>query len=402
MVNYTWQNLSQDDRAEFWATLALKYSQGIGPRLTVRILRRFGSAYNAIQQLDAWGDVGISSDKITCISSGAWRNDALIEWRAAQQSNAHILMWHHAEYSPLLRTLIDAPSMLYALGNLDLLSGPCLAIVGSRKCTADGVEVAGNITRDLASAGICIVSGMAQGIDRVAHVASLGKIGSSIAVLGTGIDVVYPKNNLDIYQELIENGLIVSEFAPNTAPIATNFPIRNRIISGLSIGVLVIEGSLRSGTLITARQALEQNRDVFAIPGAATAATSQGCQDLIRQGAKVVFTAEDILCDLAEQLKSYIKIDPIKPKKYENAVPNIAGADTLNDSILQSFSHDEQVLVKNILKYLCANGESHVDSLSLGIEQPVHEVTNVLMSMELSGLVKRLPGARYLAQSALA
>ncbi len=408
MTNYTWQSLSQQDRAEFWATLALKYSPGIGPRLSARVLRHFGSAYTAIQQLSDWEDIGIGPDKTVNISSGAWRDEALIEWRAAQSSDAHILMWHHQEYPDLLQAIIDAPTMFYALGNLSLLAGPCIAIVGSRKCTAEGVEVAGKITRDLAGAGITIVSGMAQGIDRVAHVASLHKVGKSVAVLGTGIDVVYPKSNRDIYDDLIAQGLVISEFAPKTSPIATNFPIRNRIISGLSIGVLVVEGSLRSGTLITARQALEQNRDVFAIPGPATSTASQGCQELIRQGAKVVFTAEDILCDLAEQLKPYVTINPLKAKNYAQAAQDaqdILSNDHNQDvenNVLQSFTSEEQVCIKSILKYLHGNGESHVDAICLALEKPIHEVTTMLMSMELSGLVKRLPGAHYSALVAFA
>ncbi len=397
MTNYFWHNLSQEDRAEFWATLALKYSQGIGPRIAARALRHFGSAYKAIQQLDCWDKIGLGQDKTSKISSGSWRDEALGEWRMAQTTNAHMLMWHHQEYPSLLRTIIDAPTMLYAIGDLSLLSAPCLAIVGSRKCTSEGVEIAGQITRDLASAGITIVSGMAQGIDRIAHMASLHKIGKSIAVLGTGIDVIYPKNNSDIYDDLTHHGLVISEFAPKTAPISTNFPIRNRIISGLSIGVLVVEGSLRSGTLITARQALEQNRDVFAIPGAATSATSQGCQDLIRQGAKVVFSAEDILCDLSKQLEPYIKIDPLKVKSYAKGDLNQIKDEKEHIQDLDLFSSAEQAHVKSILKYLHSHGQSHVDVICQDLDKPIHEVTTMLMSMELSGLVKRLPGARYTA-----
>ncbi len=405
MASHSWYNLSQDDRAQLWATLALRHTKGIGPRLVARILRHFGSAYTAINELEAWGDIGIKKDVISSVSSGAWRENALVEWKKAQNLDAHIIMWHHDEYSPLLQTLIDAPALFYAYGDLSLLAGPCMAIVGSRKCTPEGVEVATNITRELSAAGITIVSGMAQGIDRVAHVAALHNVGKSIAVLGTGIDVIYPKRNADVYADLVKDGLIISEYAPHTPPLGLNFPIRNRIISGISLGVLVVEGTLRSGTLITAKQALEQNRDVFAIPGTANALASQGCQELIRQGARVVFTAEDILCDMAEQLKAYPSLFAKAELAKSYLAPNNIKSKTqvtTNEDVLKNFARDEQEDVKNILKFLYGNGESHVDAICLGLHKPTHQVSSLLMSMELLGLIKRLPGARYVAKSACA
>ncbi len=298
---------------------------------------------------------------------------------------------------------MDAPALLYARGDLSLLNGPCMAIVGSRKCTAEGVEVAAAITRDLSASGITIVSGMAKGIDRVAHAAALHNVGKSIAVLGTGIDVIYPKGNADIYSDLLKDGLIISEYAPKTPPVGLNFPIRNRIISGISLGVLVVEGTLRSGTLITARQALEQNRDVFAIPGTANALSSQGCQELIRQGAKVVFTAEDILCDMAEQLKAYpamFGVPKAEQKPVNKLTDNLKGDQSLDDNIMQNFHKDEQEDVKNILKFLYGNGESHMDALCLALEKPAQHISPLIMNMELQGLIKRLPGSRFIAKSA--
>ncbi len=405
MSSHGWHNLSQDDRAQFWATLALKHTQGIGPRLAVRILRHFGSAYAAIHGLDEWQGLGIKSSIISSVSAGAWRESALIEWKNAQACAAHIVLWHDDAYPPLLKTTIDAPVMFYAFGDLGLLMGPCLAIVGSRKCTPQGIETAAKITRDLSAAGITIVSGMAKGIDKVAHVAALHGIGKSIAVLGTGIDVIYPKGNTDVYYDLSNSGLIMSEYAPKTPPLAANFPIRNRIISGISLGVLVVEGTLRSGTLITARQALEQNRDVFAIPGIANALTSQGCQELIRQGAKVVFTAEDILCDIMEQLKSFSatfeKITSEKsPEELTSQDENTYAV--LTSEVLQNFSKAEQEDVSSILKYLHGHGESHTDAICMHLAKPANEVNSLLMNMELLSLIKRLHGSRYIAKSSLA
>ncbi len=399
MTSLSWQSLDDAERAQLWATLALKYSQGLGARAIKRILAHFGSAYVAIQKLEDWHKLGIKEDIISKVSAGAWREDALLEWRQAQGFDGRIVLWHHEQYPKLLKNIIDAPCLFYARGDLSLLSGPCLAIVGSRKCSAEGVEVASRITRDLAQIGITIVSGMAQGIDRVAHVAALSKIGKSVAVLGTGLDVIYPRQNTDVYYDLIKEGLVISEFSLQTHAIATNFPIRNRIISGVSLGVLVVEGASRSGTLITARQALEQNRDVFAIPGATTSLTSQGCQDLIRQGAKVVFNAEDILCDMAEQLKQYSD-NIVKPLSTEAANDIKQNAAEIASDFLQEFPEDEQQDVKNILKFLYGNGESHIDSICMHLEQPIHQVNSLLMSMELAGIVKRLAGARYVARSA--
>ncbi len=399
IISQNWHSFDEDERAQFWATLALRYSQGLGPRLSVRLLRHFGSAYAAIQGLEKWKDLGIKSGIISSVAAGAWRENALVEWKAAQTCDAHIVLWHHSTYPQILRTIIDAPLMFYAKGALELLAGPCLAVVGSRKCTPDGVQVGANISRELSAAGVTIVSGMARGIDKVVHVASLQHVGKSIAVLGTGIDVIYPKNNADIYGELIKNGLIISEYAPQTQPLALHFPIRNRIISGISLGVLVVEGALKSGTLITARQALEQNRDVFAIPGTANALASQGCQELIRQGAKVVFTAEDILCDMMEQFKNYSATFEPAPVKKEKINENQNQKQMIVK--LEDFPEEEREDVEKILNFLYGNGESHMDSICIYLKKPANTVSSVLMSMELQGLIKRLQGAKYIAKSAL-
>lgn len=181
---------------------------------------------------------------------------------------------------PLLRAAIDAPLLLYCRGDLALLRAPGFAVVGSRKATRHGRAVAEYMARSLSACGITIVSGMALGIDRVAHEAALARIGRSIGVLGTGIDMLYPLENQAVFDAMERRGLLLSEFAPGTPPQAGNFPIRNRIISGLSLGVLVVEAAHRSGSLITARLALEQNREVYAVPGPALDAHCLGCQDL--------------------------------------------------------------------------------------------------------------------------
>ncbi len=412
MAKTPWQMLSPAERAQFWATLALKHTQGIGPRTMVRLLTCFGSAYAAFENKKSWNEAGVSREKAHLLDAGLWRTSALQEWHRAQMSDAHILLWHHDAYPASLRTLIDAPALLYYAGDISLLSMPCFAIVGSRKCSAEGVRVAGNMARELSQAGISIVSGVAEGIDRVAHAAALAHVGKSVGVLGTGIDIVYPQNNADIFAQLRQDGLLLSEFAPHTRPLATNFPIRNRIVSGLCLGVLVVEGMLSSGSLITARLALEQNREVYAIPGPTTASLSKGCQELIRQGAKPVFTSEDILQDLALSLQGFVPLQgealmekikskklhvELEEKKCKIAYQTEPEANFASDD---EFSVEERDTAREILLYLHANGEVHVDTLCTVSQRPISQISTLLIEMELMGLVKKMPGARYVALKA--
>ncbi len=430
MLHTPWQMLSQAERAQFWATLALKHTQGIGPRTIVRLLRFFGSAYAALENKNFWHEAGVSREKARLLGAGSWRKTALQEWHDAQRTSAHLILWHHKNYPSSLRSLVDAPSILYYSGDISLLSLPCFAIVGSRKCSAEGVQVAGNIARDLSRAGICIVSGAAQGIDRVAHVAALAHVGKSIGILGTGIDIAYPKSNEDLFKHLHHEGLLISEFAPQTQPLASNFPIRNRIVSGLSLGVLVVEGLPSSGSLITARLALEQNREVYAIPGAATAALSRGCQELIRQGAKPVFNAEDILQDLALRLQEFVCLQSVqghierKEQEHKATEPDIAliqNMDSIREEKLKvkdegahipceknilreeeadAPSSEEQEERNRILNYLHAHGAVHIDILCTALERDISQLQMLLVEMELATEIKKLPGARYSAQKA--
>ncbi len=414
-----WQRFTEADRAEFWATLALKYTAGIGPRTIARLLKFFGSALTALENKNFWQDADVSMDKARLLSNEAWRDSATEEWKNAQFCGANILLWKHEAYPQKLRSLIDAPSVLYYKGNPSLLTAPCIAIVGSRKCSGEGVKIAGAMARDLSGAGVSIVSGMAQGIDRVAHMAALANLGKSIGVLGTGIDIYYPINNKDVYDNLRREGLLLSEFAPTTKPLASNFPIRNRIVSGLSIGVLVVEGRTNSGSLITARLALEQNREVYAIPGAATAVTSQGCHELIRQGAKPVFNAEDILCDLTHVLRTHIQErdqNSAQEKVYtkssavsvvsENSCTSQKERETvrqknmLRRDDMAHFSEEERGDIKKILNLLHIKGNCHIDEFCVHLCKAVSHVNALLIEMELMLLIKKELGGFYSAMSA--
>lgn len=212
-----------------------------------------------------WREAGLDPRKGASLSGGEWRREARPEWEDARDLEGDILLWTDPRYPALLRELPDAPALLYTRGDPGLLLRPCMAVVGSRGCTRSGREQSAAVARELSACGIAVVSGMARGIDRAAHEAALRENGSSIAVLGSGVDVIYPRQCADLYHELCDGGLILSEFPPGSLPQGPHFPIRNRIISGLSLGVVVGEAALKSGSMVTARIALEQNRSVFAL-----------------------------------------------------------------------------------------------------------------------------------------
>lgn len=269
-------------------------------------------------------------------------------------------------YPPLLREIIDPPLALHYRGDPALLAKESVAIVGSRRATPYGTNAAARLARDLAGTGLAIVSGLARGIDAAAHHAAIEAGGSTIAVLGTGIDVVYPRGNARLFRELEARGLIVSEFPPGTPPKKENFPIRNRVISGLARGTVIVEATSRSGSLITARMAAEQGRDVFAVPGSIFSATSEGTHRLIQYGAKLVHDANDVLEELPGNLR--VTQTPETPPESPLA------------EVLNILSRDEGV---------------HVDSLATRLGRASGAVAESLLQLELGGWIRALPGARY-------
>lgn len=228
---------------------------------------------------------------------GDWAMDARIEaqWQALQAIDGQVLPYTDDRYPALLREIPDPPPLLYVAGRIELLAQPQLAIVGSRNASRAGLALAEAFALEMAGRGLCITSGLAWGVDSSSHRGALKVGGDTIAVLGTGLDVPYPRRNVALYQEIRECGLLVSEFPPGSPPRREQFPQRNRVISGLSLGVLVVEAAPRSGSLITARFALEQGREVFAIPGSIHNPLARGCHRLIREGAALVESAQDIL-----------------------------------------------------------------------------------------------------------
>ncbi len=355
------------DRQDAALWLALMLIPGVGSETCRRLLSEFGLPEQIFAASEAQLSRVVGTPIARQIAAGPeqFDLDASLDW--LEQPGNHLLTLADPDYPPLLLETADPPPCLFAKGRIELLSRPSLAIVGSRSATPQGARDAEAFAEALSNAGLCIVSGLALGIDAAAHRGALRGRGSTIAVVGTGLDIVYPARNRELAHQIAQQGCLVSEFPLGTPSKAQNFPRRNRIISGLSQGVLVVEAAQQSGSLITARLAGEQGREVFAIPGSIHAPLSKGCHRLIKQGAKLVESAKDILEELG--LPATIA-----------AAPAVGG----------SPGHD------HILKCL-VNGPSGVDTLVAHTGLTVQEVSSILLELELCGRVASLPGGLYQA-----
>ena len=290
---------------------------------------------------------------------------AALDW--ASGPNRLILTLADPRYPPLLRETPDPPPVLHAAGRIGLLARPILAIVGSRNASAQGMRNAEAFARTLSAQCVCIASGLALGIDAAAHRGALQEAGRSIAVLGCGIDVIYPKANAPLLRQLFAEGLVLSEFALGTAPLPHHFPRRNRIIAGLSRGCLVVEAAMASGSLVTARAAVDMGRDVFAIPGSIHSPLSKGCHHLIKQGAKLVDDAADILDELG--LPAHPPVAPMTQRE--------PGTDAAK--VLAALGHDP----------------CDFDTLLARTAMPVEQLLAVLTELELEARVARTDQGRY-------
>ncbi|MFZ5557002.1 MAG: DNA-processing protein DprA [Pseudomonadota bacterium] len=285
-----------DARIEAWLRLCL--TPGLGDRARRQLLQAFGGPEEALAASPAAVEKAAGGPAASALRQGPDPDQVArsIEWLA--QTGNRLIPLEDPDYPPRLLELADPPTVLYAKGRVELLGHPSLAVVGSRSATAQGIANAEAFARALSDRGLTIVSGLALGIDAAAHAGGLAGDSSSVAVVGTGLDLVYPARNRALAHRLAEDGLLVSEFPLDTPARAANFPRRNRILSGLSLGVLVVEAALHSGSLITARLAAEQGREVFALPGSIHSPLSKGCHRLIKEGAKLVESAQDVLEEL--------------------------------------------------------------------------------------------------------
>ncbi len=430
--------MSEHARQEFWASLCIKHALGLGPRTAKRLLERFGSAAKAVERARAWLDMSlVTSQQLQSFLAESWRASAEEELAKAEAKDIAVLTWADPRYPQRLREIPDPPIFLYTVGDLGLLDNPGVGMVGSRECSRYGIELAHRIAMDLSDTGVTVISGLAYGIDREAHLGGLKGPGSSIAVMGTGPDLIYPASNRDIWRELAEKGLILSEFPPGTKPLSGNFPLRNRIISGLSLGVLVVEATTKSGSLITARLAMEQGREVFAVPGPVSLKSYRGCHEIINKGAKLVHGAEDILLELKPQLEAFLaqgrgpKSAPAPLPEFEQArllpdkpvgkaPPRRVGAATPParkprspvakadkgsvpgpapsrlPSARPQAPEPTSPFEDNVSGHLTAMGATHIDSLCRIFGKDASEMSRTLVVLELKGVVRRLPGGYYL------
>ncbi|MEN8213930.1 MAG: DNA-processing protein DprA [Pseudomonadota bacterium] len=358
--------------------LALIRAPRLGSISIHKLLRHFGSIADIFSasagQLHAAGLKPSISEAILHPDEELIATD--IAW--LEQSGHHLVTWGNPRYPALLSEIPDPPAALFLKGNPELLKLPQLAIVGSRNPTSGGARNATEFARHLASCGLGICSGMATGIDAASHHGALQADGFTIAVVATGLDRVYPASNRELALRIASEGLLISEFPPGIGPNAGHFPRRNRIISGLSVGALVVEAALRSGSLITARLAAEQGREVFAIPGSIHNPLARGCHGLIRQGAKLVETAEHILEELSPLLAN-----------------SQVAAETA-DSSYGEHHHPEAPLDEKYLSLLDSIGYDPltIDELIQKSRLTPEAVSSMLLILELHGYVESLPGSR--------
>ncbi|MGO9208514.1 MAG: DNA-processing protein DprA [Terriglobales bacterium] len=366
--------------------LALALTPGLGPTRARKLAEHFGSAESvfraSLTELEACGLHAAAAQAIATGKSAALAQEELGK---AADAGAHILTLDDPAYPPLLRQIYDPPVVMYVRGNVDALSAPGIAVVGTRHPTPYGVGMAERLSCDLANnLGLVITSGMARGVDTAAHRGALMGKGKTIAVFGTGIDVIYPRENQKIADSILATGgALVSEFPIGAFPAPQNFPIRNRIISGLAVGVLVVEAGEYSGTRITARCALEQNRDVYAVPGNVTNRNAWGPNTLIKQGAKLVATWEDVWEDLPSDVK--LKLAP--PTKAAAGVPETASL----------FGDKLSPAEKKIFALIKPDASTHIDEIVERLEPEVSssEIFAALFELELSGKVRQLPGKNF-------
>lgn len=360
--------LAADAPAEdisFW--LALSQTRGLGNQGFCQLLKVFGSPEAVYSASNKALQKVVSPEIAKQITAGP--DDALIapalEW--LKRDNNHLITLADSAYPRSLLEIPDPPPLLYAKGNLHLLESRCIAIVGSRNASPQGEKNAEDFAAALSEHGYCIVSGMALGIDGAAHRGALKGTGATIAVIGTGMDIVYPSRHRELAHQIAERGLIISEFSLGTPSMAQNFPRRNRLISGLSVGCLVVEANVQSGSLITARLAAEQGREVFAIPGSIHSPQAKGCHQLIKQGAKLVDSIKDIADELGEPISSASSFASITATPYEA------------NPILDSMGY-EAVTVEWLIERTGLTS----DGLSA-----------MLLMLELENKISSLPGGRY-------
>jgi len=366
--------------------LALVLTPGLGPTRARKLVAHFGGPQAVLRasltELEAAGILAVSAQ---ALATGKSSELAREECARAREGEISLVSLDHPSYPPRLKEIYDPPPILYVKGNVEALTQPGIAMVGTRHPTPYGSGMAERLGCDLAAQGLVIISGMARGVDTASHRGAISAKGKTIAVFGTGVDVMYPKENTRLAEQIVAlGGALISEFPLGTFAAPQNFPIRNRIISGMSVGVLVVEAAEYSGTRITARCALEQNRDVYAVPGNVTNKNSWGPNTLIKQGAKLIATWEDVWEELPPEVR--LTLTPATP-------------DESTESKSASLFPNEGLPPheKKILALLKADESTHIDELveKLETQMSSSEIFAALFELELAGKIRQMPGKNF-------
>ncbi len=370
-----------DEEMLHW--LALRLIPGLGTRKAVTVLDRFRTPLalfrSSVTELEA---AGLSPGVARAIQSGCTFEDAATQAERLKATGSQLVPVTDPAYPEKLRGILDPPTVLFCRGDLALLSAISVAVVGTRKPTPYGMAVAEKLAGDLAALGVGVISGMARGIDTAAHRGTLQAGGKTIAVFGCGVDMVYPSENRKLYDEIAAKGLLVSEFPMGAPAFPQNFPIRNRIVSGMSSGVLIVEGAQYSGSAITARLAMDQGREVFAVPGNITSKLSWAPNLLIRQGAKLVMDAQDIVSELPPDER--FRLQTIEKEQRGDLAQQLLPLGP------------NAPLGRAILENLMIEKATHIDEVLDRLENySSSEIVAALFELELLGLVKQLPGKQF-------
>ncbi|HEX8772002.1 MAG TPA: DNA-processing protein DprA [Pyrinomonadaceae bacterium] len=365
--------------------IALNMTPGIGPRSAAMLLERFGSAeavFNATRaELEG---ARLRAETIESIRARDLLETAAREIERVRQLNADVLLLDDGTYPSLLREIFDPPITLYVKGAWEAcLDVPCVAVVGSRRCSTYGQNAALMLARDLAARGVTIISGLARGIDAAAHRGALEAGGRTVAVMGTGLDQIYPRDHRKLAEEILAaGGAIVSEFPLATPPAPQNFPYRNRVISGLSLGVLLVEAAENSGSLITARMAMEQNREVWAVPGNITSRNSFGTNYLIKgAGAKLIQQWQDVATELPPDIAARLLPPEIKKEDEQQLTRQLS-------LVPEGLSDTEHA----VYKLLFTDEATHIDALLESTRLSIPQLTTALLGLEMRELIRQLPG----------
>jgi len=357
--------------------LSLSRVPGVGPATVIKLVQQFGSpkavfraSLKALREVERVGSQ--LAEAILAYEDDGWAEKELAR---TEPLGIRLILFGDASYPPSLAAIPDPPSHLYLKGEIRPEDGLALAIVGSRAASTYGLQTTNRIARDLARHGVTVVSGMARGIDSEAHKGALAAGGRTIAVLGSGLNVIYPPENRELYHRIAERGAVVSEYPLDAEPDAVHFPSRNRIISGLSLGVTIVEAAPKSGSLITAQLALEQGREVFAVPGSVDSMRSRGTHHLIRQGAHLVETAEDILTELESLVRAW-------GRGAQRVEAPAAPPEPLS-------REEEQVLA------LLGEEPLHIDLLTERAGLSPSSTASALLTLELKGRARQIPGKRF-------